>query len=541
MLQLHGEGISPGMALGTFWYCPSQEDLLHLYAQRPSQDPQKEFLRFQEACTQAGKDLNTLYERVAQELGEENAQLFEVHRMMLEDTDYLQAIKEAVLQNLTAESAVCAAFRQFSLLFSSMEDPYMQQRAADVKDISLRLLELLSGEKTALPSGDSPFILAAEELTPSQTARLDPAKIAGILTRKGSPLSHGALFARTMGIPAVSGLGEDVGPRQNGTKAFLNGETGEVLLSLSPEQETSLKVCLSRQRHLKNSEKSQASSSQSQIASPIALYANLGSLADLPSVLQAGAQGIGLFRSEFLFLEKPFPPTEEEQFQAYRSVAEAMNGKPVVIRTLDAGGDKPLSYLKSPPESNPALGMRGIRFGFLHEPLLKKQLRALYRASAFGNLSILFPMISNLWEVRKIRELACQVQDELRQEGFPLGTSVKLGIMVETPAAALLSHELAKLSDFFSIGTNDLMQYTLAVDRQDAALEPYRDPHSPAVLELIRITAENAHKNGIPVSICGALASHTSFLPYFLQAKIDALSVPAGDLPLLRQAISALQ
>lgn len=535
---LQGSGASGGIVSGSVYYLKRAGKRVERHR---IADVQAEHNRFAEAVQNASKQLETLYEKAVTQVGEQGAQVFEIHRMMLEDADFCNSVKSIIsIQQVNAEYAVAVTAENFSKMFRETGDSYMQERAADVKDISDRLLRIMDGEGEDAFISERPVILAAEDLTPSETVQLDKKNILAFLTAEGSNHSHTAILARTMGIPAVVGLGAQLSAAWSGKNALVDGNTGEVILSPDADIMASFEERLKEQQERKRLlEQLKGLPSVTRDGKTVSLYANIGNPSDLGAVLLNDAEGIGLFRSEFLYLEGERYPTEEEQFQVYRTVAESMAGKRVIFRTLDIGADKQAAYLNLPKEENPAMGFRAIRICLEREDVFRTQLRALYRASAFGKVSIMFPMIASLWEIFEVKRIAAAVRDELEKEEIPFRADTELGIMIETPAAALISAPLAAEVDFFSIGTNDLTQYTLAVDRQNQGLERFYDPHHPALLELIRLTAENAHQQGIWVGICGELAADLSMTETFLSYGIDELSVAPGAVLPLREKIRA--
>lgn len=497
--------------------------------------PEEEWARFDEARQRAQEQLGTLYQKALEEVGEDNAAIFEVHQMMLEDEDYLDAVKSILdTQHVTAESAVTATGENFAAAFAAMDDQYMQARAADIRDISGRVVNILAGQGTAGMEMDQPVILMADDLTPSETVQLDKSKLLGIITRHGSANSHTAILARTMNIPAL--IGVEFEERWDGHPAVLDGYNHCVYVDPAAELLSSMEA--KRQKDLKQEALLQGLKKKPNVTldgRSIQVYANIGNVGDLGLVLQNDAGGIGLFRSEFLYLDAQSFPSEEEQFAVYKRVAETMAGKKVIIRTLDIGADKQVPYFGLKKEENPALGYRAIRICLSRQDMFKVQLRAILRASAYGNVSIMFPMIISVREVRDAKELLEQCKTELRQQGIPMG-EVEVGIMVETPAAVMIADELAQEVEFFSIGTNDLTQYTLAIDRQNPKLDPFYDPHHPAVLRMIRRTVEAGHRHGCWVGICGELGADLTLTETFLRMGVDELSVtPPAILPLRKQ------
>ncbi len=538
---LRGEGVSSGIAFGIIHF--SGKERSHA-EKRIVEDWQGETVRYEKAREKATGELEKLYAQTLEKLGEENAQLFEIHRMMLEDPDFSGCITEMIRkEHVNAECAVEAAAHRFSDLFSSMEDEYMQGRAADVKDISHRLLRILENgsDETAGPEKQQgAVILAGDDFTPSETAQLDTTHVCALLTQEGSRNSHTAIFARTMGIPAVIGLGELLQPQLEGMDCIADGFTGEVLLS--PTAETKAAYLEKQQKELEHRHGLEAYRNRESITKEgrrLPVCANIGGPRDLAAALKNGAEGVGLFRSEFLYLERPDFPSEEEQFRAYREAAAAMEGKRVVIRTLDIGADKQAEYFHLPKEENPALGMRAIRLCLTRPEIFRTQLRALCRASAFGKIAVMFPMITSLDELRRAKALTQNIQKELAAEHIPFDEKMELGIMIETPAAAIISDLLAKEADFFSIGTNDLIQYTypLAADRQNRSISSFCDPHHEAVMRLIRLTCKHARENKIWVGVCGELAADPSLTTEFLSLGIDELSVAPPSILPIRAAV----
>ena len=527
-----GKSIWDGIAIGRLRWFQKRE----VQAQSISGlTPEEELERFEQARARAQAQLRSLHESAVGEVGEDNAAIFEIHQMMLEDEDFLDAVRSVIrTQRGTAEHAVQVTGENFAAAFAAMEDAYMQARAADVRDVAHRLQAVLAGAEER-PDWDEPFILMADDLSPSETVQLDKRKLRGFVTRGGSTNSHTAILARTMGIPALVGVEAD--PAWDGRMAVLDGYNQCLYVDPAP----SLLAAMEARRR---ADAEQASLLQGLKKKPnvtldgteIQVFANIGSDADVGLALQNDAQGIGLFRSEFLYLNSGHPPTEEEQLAVYRRVVETMAGKKVVIRTLDIGADKQVDYFNMEHEENPAMGYRAIRICLDRKEIFKTQLRALCRAAVYGNISIMFPMIISVSEVRKIKEIIAEVKEELRSEGIPFKENVELGVMIETPASVMVSRELAKEVDFFSVGTNDLTQYTLAIDRQNSKLDPFYDPHHPAVLAMIRMAAENAHAEGAWIGICGELGADLELTEEFLKMGLDELSVsPAMVLPLRKR------
>ncbi|OUP02708.1 phosphoenolpyruvate--protein phosphotransferase [Drancourtella sp. An210] len=535
MITLKGKSVFGGVAIGKIaFYKRKEQQIKRIHVE----DTQAEIKRFEEAKAEAIEQLKGLHEKALANVGEANAMIFEIHQMMLEDLDYNESIHNIITtQEVNAEYAVGTTADNFAAMFAAMDDAYMQGRAADVKDVSERLVAVLSGEGEGGLHTDEPAIIAADDLVPSETVQLDKSKVLGFATMYGSSNSHTAILARTMSIPAVIGLGEELSPNFDGKMAIIDGFSGCVYVD--PDEET-MKAMKEKQeedrkqKELLNELKGKENVTKS--GQKINLYANIGSISDIGLVLKNDAGGIGLFRSEFLYLENDTFPTEEQQFSVYKKAAESMAGKKVIIRTLDIGADKQVDYFELEKEENPALGYRAIRICLTRPEIFKTQLRALYRASAFGQIAIMFPMITSVWEVKKIKEIVEEVKKELREEGITFREDVEMGIMIETPAAVMVSRDLAKEVDFFSIGTNDLTQYTLAIDRQNLKLDPFYDPHHPAVLEMIRIAAESAHAEGKWIGICGELGADLELTETFLKMGIDELSVsPSMILPIRKK------
>ena len=497
--------------------------------------PEEEHARFQAAQKAAQEQLGQLYEKALDEVGEDNAAIFEIHQMMLEDEDYVDAVKGILdSQGATAEYAVTATGENFAAAFAAMEDPYMQARSADVKDISRRVVNILAGTDAGAVQGDEPAILVADDLTPSETVQLDKSKLLGFITRGGSANSHTAILARTMGIPALVGV--DFDESWDGQLAILDGCNHCVYVDPAPELLAAMEA--KRRADLEQEALLQGLKKKPNVTldgTEIQVYANIGGVGDVGLVLQNDAQGIGLFRSEFLYLDGDDYPTEEEQFAVYKRVVETMAGKKVIIRTLDIGADKQADYFGLDHEENPALGYRAIRICLTRRDVFKTQLRAILRASAFGTVSIMFPMIISVREVRDAKEILEECRTELKTQGVPMG-EVEIGVMIETPASVMIADELAQEVQFFSLGTNDLTQYTLAIDRQNPKLDAFYNPHHPAILRMIRQTIEAGHRHGCWVCICGELWADPVLTETFLRMGIDELSVsPAAILPLRKR------
>lgn len=524
-----GRAVYQGIAIGTVFFYEKGQQAIRA---EKTGNPKREWERYEEAKRVAAGELEELYQKALLEVGEQEAEIFAVHEVMLRDEAFDESVKQLIEQAMaSAEYAVSVTGGQFVKLFEAMDDEYLRARGADVKDVSDRLLEILSGTRRSIKMGDEPVIVVAKDLTPSETVQMDKKKLLGFVTELGSSTSHTAILARTMNIPALTGITADAS--WDGKMAVLDGNTGT--LYLEPEESVLLTYRELKRQELQRREQMLSLKGKENVTKTgqrIELYANIAGIGDLPDVLENDAGGIGLFRSEFLYLGREDYPTEEEQFQVYKQAVETMAGKKVIIRTLDIGADKKVDYFQMEPEENPALGYRAIRICLERTEVFQTQLRALFRASAFGKLAIMYPMITSVEEVRKIKELSALVQSQLTKEGIATG-DVEEGIMIETPAAAIISDLLAKEVDFFSIGTNDLTQYTLAVDRQNPKLEAYYNPHHEAVLRLIGMVVENAHKEGIWAGICGELGADTTLTKTFLEMGVDELSVsPAAILPI---------
>ena len=535
MIELHGQGVSRGIALGPIRRYERQQPAVEPVS---ITDIEGELAKLEAAREKASAQLETLYQDTLGSLGEANALLFQIHQMMLDDGDYDESVENIIeTQKVNAEYAVAVTGDNFAQMFRAMDDDYMRGRAADVRDISERVLNNLSGAGKTGVTMDEPVIILADDLAPSETVQLDKDKVLSFVTVHGSTNSHTAILARTMAIPALIGTDIPLDETTDGVLAVVDGSDGTIYVD--PDEET---MALMQEKKRADEEKKallqqlKGKENKTIDGKKIMLYANIGNIKDLAAVIQNDAGGIGLFRSEFLYLEKEDYPTEEEQFKVYKTAVETMAGKNVIIRTLDIGADKQCAYFNMEHEENPALGYRAIRICLTQTDVFKTQLRALFRASAYGKLSIMYPMITSLWEVRKIKEIVEEVKAELDEQGIAYGEP-KQGIMIETPAAVMVSGELAKEVDFFSIGTNDLTQYTLAVDRQNPKLDRFFDPHHPAILAMIRMVVENAHKAGIWAGICGELGADTSLTKEFLAMGVDELSVSAGSILPIRKII----
>lgn len=539
MEQIFGKGVSKGVAAGpiSFYRRPSGE-----IPRRSVTDTAAELARFHDACETAKEQLGVLHDKALAEAGEDAAMLFETHQMMLDDLDFVESI-EGLIENdrLNAEAAVSDTGAQFAEMFAAMDDSYMQARAADIRDISTRVVGILTGEGESGIVSDVPCIVAADDLAPSETVQLDKSLILGFITAGGSANSHTAILARTMGIPAIIGAGDALQAEMEGKYAIIDGQTGETVIEPDDAERERLLKKQAKEKALKELlDQLKGKPNVTKDGRNVMVYCNIGSPADIDAVLQNDGGGIGLFRSEFLYLQGSDYPTEDEQFEAYKTVAERMGGRRVIIRTLDIGADKQADYFHLDKEENPAMGLRAIRICLTRPEVFRTQLRALYRASAYGKIAIMFPMITSVWEVQEIKRICRNIRAELAEEGVPMADKVELGIMIETPAAVMMSAELAREVDFFSVGTNDLTQYTLAVDRQGVGLDRFFDAHHPAVLRMLRMTAENAHKAGIWIGICGELGADAELTETFLSMGIDELSVsPSAVLP-LRSAIRSI-
>ena len=535
MITIKGKSVFGGVSIGKIMFYKRNEKVIK---RTHVDDVDAEWKRFCDAKDTAVSQLKELYDKAIEDVGEANAMIFEIHQMMLEDLDYLESIENIIrTQEVNAEFAVATTADNFAQMFAAMDDAYMQGRAADVKDVSERVLDILCGVSGGMKEMTEPCIIAADDLAPSETVQLDKSKVLGFATMYGSSNSHTAILARTMNIPAVIGLGEDLLTKYDGKMAVIDGFTG--ILYIDPDEET-MKVM--EEKRAKDQEQKalleqlKGKENVTKSGQKINVYANIGNVSDVGAVLKNDAGGIGLFRSEFLYLENSDFPTEEQQFAVYKQVAENMAGKKVIIRTLDIGADKQVDYFGLDKEENPALGYRAIRICLTRKEIFKTQLRALYRAAMFGNISIMFPMIISVAEVHEIKAIIAEVKEELKNEGIPFKDDVELGVMIETPASVMISRELAKEVDFFSVGTNDLTQYTLAIDRQNAKLDKFYDPHHPAVLAMIKMAADNAHAEGAWIGICGELGADLELTEEFLKMGLDELSVsPAMVLPLRKR------
>lgn len=530
-----GKSVFGGIAIGR----------LHIYSKKNLQvkrerveDVEAEVTRFHAAKEKAIEQLAELYEKSLSAVGAANAAIFEIHQMMLQDDDYIESTENMIrIQKVNAEYAVATTSDNFVNMFAAMDDDYMRGRAADVRDISERVLLILSGQEAGGVKTDEPVIIVADDLAPSETVQMDKSKVLSFVTVHGSTNSHTAILARTMGIPALIGTPVPLDASLDGRLAVVDGDTGQFYVE--PDEQTLAEMQQKYDEMQMKKELLQTLKGKESVTldgRKIMLYANIGNYKDLSLVLENDAEGIGLFRSEFLYLESSTYPTEEEQLKIYRAVAETMAGKRVIIRTLDIGADKQADYFELPKEENPAMGCRAIRICLTRPEILKTQLRALFRASAFGKIAIMYPMITSLAEIARIKQIVEEVKAELTEAGVPFGTPEQ-GIMIETPAAVMISDKLAKEVDFFSIGTNDLTQYTLAIDRQNDQLDEFYDSHHQAVLRMIEMTVQNAHKENIWCGICGELGADASLSKLFLAMGVDELSMSPGSLLFIRKIV----
>lgn len=531
----NGKSVFGGIAIGKISVYQKKEQQVKRVK---IDDPEQEMARYEKAKAEGIKQLQGLYDKALREVGEANAAIFEVHQMMMEDDGYNESVENIIRsQGVNAEYAVATTGDNYAQMFSAMDDDYMRERAADVRDISERLLTILNGEETGAVDADEPKIIVAEDLAPSETVQLDKDKVLSFVTVKGSLNSHTAILARTMAIPALVNTSVSLESEMDGRLGIVDGADGTFYVD--PDEETLAEMKKRQEEDLSRKQLLLTLKGKENVTldgQKVMLYANIGNIKDLATVIQNDAGGIGLFRSEFIYLEKEDFPTEEEQFQIYRQVAQTMAGKRVIIRTLDIGADKQCDYFHMEHEENPALGCRAIRICLTRPEIFKTQLRALFRASAFGKIAIMYPMITSVQEVRKIKEIVEEVKAELTSQVVEFGNPEQ-GIMIETPAAAIISDDLAKEVDFFSIGTNDLSQYTMAIDRQNPQLDLFFDPHHPAVLRMISLVMENAHKAGIWAGICGELGADQSLTKEFLAMGVDELSVSPGSILSLRKII----
>ena len=531
----NGKSVFGGIAIGKISVYQKKEQQVKRVK---IEDPDQEMARYEKAKAEGIRQLQGLYDKALREVGEANAAIFEVHQMMMEDDGYNESVENIIRsQGVNAEYAVATTGDNYAQMFSAMDDDYMRERAADVRDISERLLTILNGEDTSSVDADEPKIIVAEDLAPSETVQLDKDKVLSFVTVKGSLNSHTAILARTMAIPALVNTSMSLEGEMDGRLGIVDGANGTFYVD--PDEATLEEMKKRQEEDLSRKQLLLTLKGKENVTldgQKVMLYANIGNIKDLATVIQNDAGGIGLFRSEFIYLEKEDFPTEEEQFQIYRQVAQTMAGKRVIIRTLDIGADKQCDYFHMEHEENPALGCRAIRICLTRPEIFKTQLRALFRASAFGKIAIMYPMITSVQEVRRIKEIVEEVKAELTSQGVEFGEPEQ-GIMIETPAAAIISDDLAKEVDFFSIGTNDLSQYTMAIDRQNPQLDLFFDPHHPAELRMISMVVENAHKAGIWTGICGELGADQSLTKEFLAMGVDELSVSPGSILPLRKII----
>ena len=535
MQVYNGKSVFGGIAIGKISVYQKKEQQVKRVK---VEDPDQEMARYGKAKAEGIRQLQGLYDKALKEVGEANAAIFEVHQMMMEDDGYNESVENIVRsQGVNAEYAVATTGDNYAQMFSAMDDDYMRERAADVRDISERLLTILNGEDTGSVDADEPKIIVAEDLAPSETVQLDKDKVLSFVTVKGSLNSHTAILARTMAIPALVNTSMTLDSVMDGKLGIVDGASGTFYVD--PDEKTLEEMKKRQEEDLSRKQLLQTLKGKDNVTldgQKVMLYANIGNIKDLATVIQNDAGGIGLFRSEFIYLEKEDFPTEEEQFQIYRQVAQTMAGKRVIIRTLDIGADKQCDYFHMEHEENPALGCRAIRICLTRPEIFKTQLRALFRASVFGRIAIMYPMITSVQEIRQIKKIVEEVKQELTSQGVEFGNPEQ-GIMIETPAAAIISDNLAKEVDFFSIGTNDLSQYTMAIDRQNPQLDPFFDPYHPAVLRMISMVVENAHKAGIWAGICGELGADQSLTKEFLAMGVDELSVSPGSILPLRKII----
>ena len=537
MKKYHGTGVYGAIAVGNVSMFKRQDTTVRRVR---IEDAEAELKRVEAAKEKAIAQLSEIYEKALAEVGETHAQIFEIHMMMIEDDDYNESIQNIIkTQSVNAEYAVAETSDNFSEMFASMDDAYMQARATDVKDISNRIIACLTDEGEGDKCDDGKKIVCADDLAPSETVLLDKNTVLAFVTAFGSSNSHTAILARNMNIPAVINAGEDfLKEISDGDRIIVDGYKGDIIMN--PDADTEKEYLAKQEEDIRKKALLQELKGKENVTrdgTKINIYANIGGVDGVGAVLANDAGGIGLFRSEFLYLESKDYPTEEAQFTAYKKVLESMAGKKVIIRTLDIGADKQVDYFNLDKEENPALGYRAIRICLTRPEIFKTQLRALYRASFYGNLGIMFPMITSVKEIEEIKKMLETVKEELKNEGIAFSDNIEIGIMIETPAAAIISDELAPMVDFFSVGTNDLTQYTLACDRQNAKLEPFVDTHHRAVLKLIEMSAVNAHKSGAWIGICGELAADTSLTETFLKMGIDELSVSAPFVLPLREAV----
>lgn len=539
MKYLNGKSVYKGVALGKVLVLKKED---YVVKRVKVERPDEEVKRVEIAREKSKVQLQKLYEKAVKEVGEASAAIFEVHQMMLEDDDYKESIENMICtQKVNAEYAVASTGNTFSEMFANMDDDYMRARAADIKDISERLVRNLSGQNGRNTEFEEPIILVADDLTPSETVQMDKEKILAFVTVHGSTNSHTAILARMMNIPALIGVDMNLDKIQSGTCAVVDGFTGAFILEPDENIQIAAKAKIAEEEGKKNFlMKLKGKENITKSGKKINIYGNIGSVEDIGNVLENDAGGIGLFRSEFLYIGRKELPTEEEQFQAYKKVLQNMAGKKIIIRTLDIGADKQADYLHLDAEENPALGYRAIRICLSQPEIFKVQLRALFRASVYGTLSIMYPMITSVEEVLRIKEIVEEVKEELKVSDTPY-KDVEEGIMIETPAAVMISDELAELVDFFSIGTNDLTQYTLAIDRQNEKLEEFYNPHHKAILKMIKLVVDNAHAAGIWAGICGELGADTELTETFVNMGVDELSVAPSMILKLRKIVREME
>lgn len=539
MITLQGKGVFGGIAIGEIAFFKRDSGVVQ---RKKVEDPQAEIQRFENAKAKAIEELGELYDKAVSEVGESNAMLFQTHQFMLEDLDYVEAIENMIqTQSVNAEYAVSVTGDNFSQMFASMDDDYMRERAADVKDISARVVKILTGAGENGLVTDKPVILASDDLAPSETVQLNKDMVLSFVTQGGSTNSHTAILAKTMNIPAIIGIGDALDEKYEGKEAIVDGANG--CLIIEPDEETMKEYQAKKQEYLAQQELLQQFRGKETVSldgQKVKLYANIGNASDIGAVIKNDAAGIGLFRSEFLYLENDNFPTEEEQFKVYKYVAETMGQKQVIIRTLDIGADKQVDYFNLGNEDNPAMGYRAIRICLKQPEIFKTQLRALLRAAVYGNLSIMYPMITSTEEVKKIYEIVAEVEEELKAQEIQYKIPEQ-GIMIETPAAAIISDRLAEMVDFFSIGTNDLTQYTLAIDRQNEKLDEFYNPHHEALLRMIQMVVDNAHKCGKWAGICGELGADTTLTEEFVRMGLDELSVAPSMVLKLRKIVREMK
>lgn len=539
MITLQGKGVFGGIAIGEIAFFKRDSGVVQ---RKKVEDPQAEIQRFENAKAKAIEELGELYDKAVSEVGESNAMLFQTHQFMLEDLDYVEAIENMIqTQSVNAEYAVSVTGDNFSQMFASMDDDYMRERAADVKDISARVVKILTGAGESGLVTDKPVILASDDLAPSETVQLNKDMVLSFVTQGGSTNSHTAILAKTTNIPAIIGIGDALDEKYEGKEAIVDGANG--CLIIEPDEETMKEYQAKKQEYLAQQELLQQFRGKETVSldgQKVKLYANIGNASDIGAVIKNDAAGIGLFRSEFLYLENDNFPTEEEQFKVYKYVAETMGQKQVIIRTLDIGADKQVDYFNLGNEDNPAMGYRAIRICLKQPEIFKTQLRALLRAAVYGNLSIMYPMITSTEEVKKIYEIVAEVEEELKAQEIQYKIPEQ-GIMIETPAAAIISDRLAEMVDFFSIGTNDLTQYTLAIDRQNEKLDEFYNPHHEALLRMIQMVVDNAHKCGKWAGICGELGADTTLTEEFVRMGLDELSVAPSMVLKLRKIVREMK